>query len=143
MSPRRQRVALAAAQRNMMLLWLGYRGRVPQCELEGEAAPKMRRTYLVGIDVAFTKTDRSMAVLDAKRGAYRLLVDQWWHPALYPTRAAALAAGRKAEQAADARAAKALPAPAVLVEAREWARARDVSEATHILSERVAAGEIR
>lgn len=112
--------------RNMLLCMLDIPARVPACETEGEAAPKARRTYLCGADVAFTKSDRSMVAYDRQRDCWRLMVDDWWHPHVYATKAVALAAGRKAEQASDARRVK---VPAVLMQARNWARERDEQDA--------------
>jgi len=136
LSEKRQRIARTARSRNRLLLWLGYTARVPYSELEGEAAPKARKTYLCGVPCAFTKSDRSMAVWDAKRGAWRLAVDEHWYPQLFATKAAALAKGRTQEKSLDALAAKLAPPPAVLVRARGWARQRDAANALEHMIER-------
>lgn len=108
----------------MLLLFLGFKQRVPDCETEGIADRKARRTYLFGVPCGFTRSDRSMAVWDEKRQAWRLMVDDGWYPQLFGTKDAALAAGRKAEQARDA---YAKSAAAREVERRiAWMRTPDV-----------------
>lgn len=144
LSPARQRVARTARARNLVLLCLGYPERVPYCELEGESAPKARRAYLCGADVGFTRTDRSMAVRNSA-GGWCIVVDDWSHPAVYPTKAAALTAARKAEQASDARAKSAATLEVERrigwmrkPDVRAWARQRDVDDAAETIAGRIA-----
>ena len=124
---KREKIARTATNRNMMLLFLGHSARVPQCEKEGTADPKARKAYLCGVPCAFTKSDRSMAV-QAATGEWHLAVDEWWQPAVYATKAAALAAGRRAEQRHDALA-KVAPPPAGMVGARARASWRKADRA--------------
>lgn len=145
LSEKRARIIRTARARNRMLLWLEYRERVPYCELEGEAAPRARRTYLASVPCAFSKSDRSMVIWDPKRRAWGLIVDDSWHPQLYATKYAALEAGRVAEKQADEHANSAatregerrtawLRSPDV----QAWARRRDREYAADALACRIA-----
>jgi hypothetical protein len=127
LNAKREKIARTATNRNMLLLFLGYSARVPQCEKEGTADPTARKAYLCGVPCAFTKSDRSMAV-QAATGEWHLAVDEWWQPAVYATKAAALAAGRRAEQRHDALA-KVAPPPAGMVGARARASWRKADRA--------------
>jgi hypothetical protein len=165
MGPARRRIAEVATLRNMVLRAAGHgTARVPQCETEGRPDPIARRAYLAGVPYAMTRSDRTMVV----RGA---LSQRWWAvtdtaclPRYYTSKAAALAAGRAAETAADARlAADTARAQAMsdamsediqvpplrdmtawmrTPEARAWMRWREVDRLTETVSAQLAGYEI-
>jgi hypothetical protein len=102
-------VALAAIARNSALLAAGYGDlRVPESELRGIADRPARLTYLCGAreDISFSRSDRTMVLRNrGQYGGWWCVTDSDTVGGNHPSKAAAFAAGRAAEKAADARAA--------------------------------------
>ena len=100
MTPAQQRIARRARARNFLFLLCRFPHRVPECERDGVTDRVARLAYLAGLDVAFTRSDRSMVL---RHGLFWWAVadDQFLSDRPFRTRDAALSACRAAEKQHD------------------------------------------
>jgi hypothetical protein len=106
LSPAQRRVAMTAVLRNQALRAAGYGElRVPDCELRGVTDRPARLAYLCGArgDIAFSRSDRTMVLRNRVGAGWWCATDAEMVGGNHLSKAAAFAAGRAAERAADAR----------------------------------------